>query len=175
MQEKIFDLLVNNDDIQWQTILYDLVKTEQMDPWDVDISTLTQKYIEIIKKLKEANLTLSGKVLLASAILLKIKSNQFMSVDMLALDQLIKGPEEVYDEYEDLGEVGIYDIEAARRRIASGDYRLIPKTPQPRKRKVSIYDLVNALEKAMEVGKEEYSEPSHHTKNSLSSQKEGWM
>jgi segregation and condensation protein A len=153
MQEKIFDLLVNNDDIQWQTILYDLVKTEQMDPWDVDISTLTQKYIEIIKKLKEANLTLSGKVLLASAILLKIKSNQFMSVDMLALDQLIKGPEDVYDEYEDLGEVGIYDIEAARRRIASGDYRLIPKTPQPRKRKVSIYDLVNALEKAMEVRK----------------------
>ena len=153
MQEKIFELLVNNDDIQWQTILYDLVKTEQMDPWDVNISTLTHKYIEIIKMLKEANLRLSGKVLLASAILLKIKSNQFMSVDMLALDQLIKGPEEIYEEYDDLGEAGVYDIEAARRRIASGEYRLIPKTPQPRRRKVSIYDLVNALEKAMEVRK----------------------
>ena len=31
--------------------------------------------------------------------------------------------------------------------------QLIPRTPQPRQRKVSIYDLVNALEKALEVKK----------------------
>jgi len=30
-------------------------------------------------------------------------------------------------------------------------YDLIPRTPQPRKRKVSIYDLVGALEKALDV------------------------
>ncbi len=153
MQDKIFELLVNNDDIQWQTILYDLVKTDQMNPWDVEIGELTARYISTVRKLKEANLRLSGKVLLASAILLKMKSNQFMSVDIAALDQLMQEPEEIYDEYEDLGEVGIYDVEAARRRIASGEYKLIPKTPQPRRRKVSIYDLVNALEKAMEVRK----------------------
>lgn len=29
--------------------------------------------------------------------------------------------------------------------------KLIPRTPQPRKRKVSVYDLVKALEKALEV------------------------
>jgi segregation and condensation protein A len=154
MQDKIYDLLVKSDDIEWQTIIYELVKTEQMNPWDIDVSELTKKYIEIVKHLKEANLKLSGKVLLASAILLKMKSNQFLSVDIAALDALLREPEqEMYDEYEDLGEMGVYDMEAARRRIKEGNFGLIPKTPQPRQRKVSIFDLVNALEKAMEVRK----------------------
>ena len=33
----------------------------------------------------------------------------------------------------------------------SGKPAIFPKTPQPRKRKVSVYDLVNALEKALEI------------------------
>ena len=52
MQEQIFDLLLNQEDVTWKTLLYDLVKTEQMDPWDVNISLLTQKYIDTIKKFK---------------------------------------------------------------------------------------------------------------------------
>ncbi len=38
-----------------------------------------------------------------------------------------------------------------RREVSEDDHKLIPRIPQPRKRKVSIYDLVNALEKALEV------------------------
>mgnify|MGYP000237621912 CR=1 FL=1 len=52
MQEKIFDMLLSEDEITWQTIIYDLVKSEQMNPWDVDVSVLTKKYIIILKKLK---------------------------------------------------------------------------------------------------------------------------
>ena len=33
----------------------------------------------------------------------------------------------------------------------SGRPNIYARTPQPRKRKVSVYDLVNALEKALEV------------------------
>ncbi len=70
--ERIFQLLYNQDEVTWQTLLYELVKKEEMNPWDINISMLTKKYIETIKKLKELDFRISGKVLLAAAILLKI-------------------------------------------------------------------------------------------------------
>ena len=32
----------------WQTIIYELIHTKQLDPWDVDIVVLTGKYFEKI-------------------------------------------------------------------------------------------------------------------------------
>lgn len=143
MQDKIFELLFDKDEITWQTILYDLVRTEQMNPWDINISLLTQKYLEMLKKLKEMDFRLSGKVLLAAAILLKIKSNKLIG-DIGRLEELMTstGDEEFYED--------ISDLEQFEKGEAAS---LIPRVPQPRKRKVSIYDLVNALQKALEVKK----------------------
>lgn len=143
MQEKIFQLLFDKDEVTWQSLLYELVKTEQMNPWDVDVSLITKKYIEMIKGLKEHDFRVSGKVLLAAAILLKIKSNRLVGEDLMEFDRLISGSEE-----QELLE----DFEEAFEKPELGEKpTLIPRTPQPRKRKVSIYDLVGALEKALEV------------------------
>ena len=73
MQEQIFDMLLKENEVTWQTIIQDLVKKEGMDPWDVDVSKLSQRYISTLKKLKEHDFRVSGKVVLAAAILLKIK------------------------------------------------------------------------------------------------------
>ncbi len=139
--ERIFQILYNEDEVTWQTLLYELVKKEQMNPWDINISLLTKKYIQTIKKLKELDFRISGKVLLAAAILLKIKSNRLLNEDLSELDRLLTESEEELMEELDLEEPKQYDEK----------HPLIPRTPQPRKRKVSIYDLVNALEKALEV------------------------
>src|SRR3989338_10796337 len=96
--DKIFELLLDKDEITWQTLLYELVKTEQMDPWDIDISMLTKKYIATIRKLKELNLRISCKVLLAAAILLRIKSNRLLNEDLTEFDRLIAGQEESLDD-----------------------------------------------------------------------------
>lgn len=143
MQEKIFQLLFNEDEVTWQSLLYELVKKEEMDPWDINISTLTKKYIESINQLKELDFRLSGKVLLAAAILLKIKSNRLVGEDLMQFDRLIAGDpeEELFEEGEDFVD----------RQGLDEKPSLIPRTPQPRKRKVSIYDLMEALEKALEV------------------------
>jgi segregation and condensation protein A len=142
--EKLFKILFNKDEVTWQTLLYELVKTEQMDPWDINVTLLTKKYIETIKHLKELDLRLSGKVLLAAAILLKIKSNRLLNEDLSELDRLLTQSEEGLNDELDLEEV-------ENPREESGRPVLIPRTPQPRKRKVSIFDLVNALEKALVV------------------------
>lgn len=147
MEDRIFELLVNKDDVTWKDIIYNLVKTEQLDPWGVDIARLTSRYIEVVRQMKEFDFKISGKVILAAAILLKIKSNKLVGEDILEFDKLFspQTEEEFYNELAQMRAPGdIPDIEKIN---------LVPRTPQPRERKVSVYDLVNALEKALEVKK----------------------
>jgi len=99
--EQIYEILNNKDDITWQTLLIELVKSEQMDPWDVDISKLTQRYIETVKNMKEMNYFISGKVLLASALLLKIKSNRLVEEDLSNFDSFLFHQD---NEFEELGD-----------------------------------------------------------------------
>ena len=144
--ERIFSIILSKaDEVTWQTIIYELVKSEQMDPWDIDVSLLTQKYIDMLRSLKEHDFRVSGKVLLAAAILLKMKSNKLVGDDLSELDRLLIGVE---DEIEELGFEENSQIEKLTEIPT-----LIPRTPQPRKRKVSIFDLVEALERALEVKK----------------------
>ncbi|MBU4502182.1 MAG: segregation/condensation protein A [Nanoarchaeota archaeon] len=137
MQDKFYDMLMQKDEITWQSLIYDLIKSEEMDPWDIDVSLLTQKYVETIKDLQEMNFFLSGKIVLASAILLKIKSNKLIAEEIPYLEHLIYPPEE--EEY--------FDEERPEYIIPD----LAIKTPQARKRTVSMNDLVSALHKALEV------------------------
>ncbi len=141
MQDKLLNMLMQENEITWQSIIYDLVKSEQMNPWDIDVSLLTKKYIEIIKELEEHNFFISGKVLLASAILLKIKSNKLLTENIAQFDsQLFATDDELLEEIDEMQE----------------EFRIPPlllKTPQARKRKVGLNDLMRALNKALEVDK----------------------
>ncbi|MBI2653763.1 segregation/condensation protein A [Candidatus Woesearchaeota archaeon] len=144
--DRIFNILFSKtDEITWQSIIYELVNNEQMDPWDIDVSILAQKYIDMLRTLKQHDFRVSGKVLLAAAILLKMKSNKLVGEDLSELDRLLIGVEEQIDElgFEETSQIPKLD------EIPT----LIPRTPQPRKRKVSIFDLVEALERALEVKK----------------------
>ena len=59
MHNELYDILMNRDEITWQTLIYDLIKSERMDPWDVDISLLTKRYLETLRLVKEANFLIS--------------------------------------------------------------------------------------------------------------------
>ena len=146
--DKIYDLLIEKDNITWQTIIHDLVRTEKMDPWDVDVSLLTQKYIEVLRQLKAFDFRVTGKVLLCAAMLLKIKSSRLVNEDIAMLDKMMQGADDD-DFYEEFGD--LVDENVPRSIADLERSKLIPRTPQPRKRKVSIYDLVDALEQALEV------------------------
>ena len=151
MDEKLMDIVFNEDEVNWKTMLLDLVKNEEMDPWDIDIKQIAEKFFEKLKAYKEMNFRMSGKVLLVAAIMLRLKSYKFIDSYIMELDKIIAG-EQVNEEgfYDDL-ETGYYNPD--RRLTPEEAYRLVPKMPQPRKRKVSIYDLVDALNKALEVKK----------------------
>lgn len=152
MQQKIFQILFEEDEITWQSIIYKLIKEENMDPWDIDVSLLSKKYLQMLRKLKEMDFRISGKVVLAAAFLLKIKSNRLVGEDLSHLDSLIASAETYDDEFG----ADFYDqLEREYDEIHSGVQivrpKLMPRTPQPRTRKVSVYDLVEALNGALEV------------------------
>jgi len=142
MQDEIFNMLLQKDEITWQTIIYDLVRSEKLDPWNIDISLLAKRYLETIQKLKQHNFFISGKVLLASAILLKIKTLKLLTEYIAEFDsQLFQREEGIFDENQD----------PIKDHIKYEIPHLLIKTPQRRKRQLTLNDLMSALEKALEI------------------------
>ena len=47
-------------------VLMDLVLSREIDPWDIDIIDLTNKFLERIRKLKNLDLRISGKTILTA-------------------------------------------------------------------------------------------------------------
>ena len=147
--DSLLETLLHEDDITWQAMIFELIKTEAMDPWDIDLSNLAEKFIAMLNEMQETNLKIGGKVILASAILLRLKSGRFIDTDLAQLELLISSmnSEEEFDEFDEDG-IQTTLFEKDRKK-----YKIYPKTPQPRKRKVSVYDLVHALEGIIEKQK----------------------
>jgi len=135
-QEQLHDILFNRE-IGWQEIIYDLINTEQLNPWDINIIILTDKYLEKISTLEEADFFVSSKVLLAAALLLRIKSEILLNEYIKSIDEILFGNKEEKK----------HEVE----RIELDEFipELTPKSPMPRFRRVTLKDLIESLNKAI--------------------------
>lgn len=144
--DRVMDIVFTQDDLNWKDLMYDLVRQEGMDPWNIDVSLLAEKFLVMLKELKEMDFRISGKMVLASSLLLKIKSDKLLLEDIAGLDSLINGPAEEDFLDDDGFEFEQQDLQA----FFNEQKKIVPRTPQPRERKVSVFDLVDALEQALE-------------------------
>jgi len=136
---QFFDL-ITGEEISWQAIIYDLIKTEQLDPWDIDLSVLADRYVDIIQKMEEANFLISSKVLLACSLILRLKSQILTEHYIKELDEALNGGKESKK----------YEVE--RMEIDEDELPLlVPRTPIPRHRKVTLNELISALNKAIDT------------------------
>ena len=85
-QDQIHELIFSNK-LSWQAIIYDLINTEQLDPWDINLSLLANKYLEKIRILEESNFFISSKVLLAAALLLRMKSEILLDLSLIHISE----------------------------------------------------------------------------------------
>jgi segregation and condensation protein A len=138
MPQFLYEMIFKEDDVTWQSMLYELAREGKIDPWDIDISILTEEYLQMLKKLKEMNFRLSGKVILAAAVLLKMKADR---IGLEQLYALMNPPEEPEDT-----ETNFIEEE---KHFTKAD--LQTKIPIPRRRKVTLFELIDALKKAIEV------------------------
>ena len=100
-QEQFYDVVTGRQP-DWHTIIYDLINSEQLDPWDIDIVLLTRRYFEKILELEEnagtdsdksesPDFYISSKVLLAAALLLRIKSEFLLNRHIQSIDDILFG------------------------------------------------------------------------------------
>jgi segregation and condensation protein A len=135
-QDQIHDLLFNRE-IGWQEIIYDLINTEQLDPWDINITVLTEGFLVKIQELEEADFFVSSKVLLAAALLLRIKSEILLNKYIRSIDEILFGKS---DEKKHVLE---------RIELNEDIPELVPRSPLPRFKRVTLEELMASLDKAI--------------------------
>ena len=141
-QDQIQGILFNRE-IGWQEIIYDLINTEQLDPWDVDIVILTDKYLERIQKFEETDFFISSKVLLAAALLLRIKSEILLKKYIKSIDEILFGDKNQGKK------VGLQSNQVFSIEFEETPPELLSKSPLPRFKRVSLQEIMESLGKAI--------------------------
>ena len=95
-----------------------------------------------IRELQELNFFISGRIVLAASLLLRIKSVRLLEQDFADFDNLLFSQDEENLLTDDLEQGSKFKGEVPD---------LLIKTPLARKRKVNLNDLMKALEQALEV------------------------
>jgi len=123
---------------QWEDVIVSM--TSDMDPWDIDIVRLNERFMGVIKKTSKMDLKVPAKIILTAAILYRMKVDTLHTIEQ----------EEEIDSFEEMEEEPINNLDDI-----SSEGIDIPPLAMPIKRapkgKVSMDDLVGALEKAMTI------------------------
>lgn len=149
---------IETDDIEaisnadWEDVLERF--TEDMDPWAIDIVVLADRYKSYIERLEQFDLEIPGRIIMIGAVLLRMKAEVLRK----AYDEGEDAPEdpteedmaEEMEEMFDYEEEDLEDVEEGQLRIPEA----IPEPPVKKKaqRKVTLDELKDALNKAMEIG-----------------------
>jgi len=116
----------------WKEFLIDLVQSEKMDPWDIDLCDVADKCLERIKGLGAMDLRIPANVVLASSLLLRFKA-----------DALEWKPIEEY-----------YPAEEETPMLIQEELpELMLKPNRPRPRRVTLQELMSAVESVMKQGR----------------------
>ena len=130
-------------------LLVQLAKSGQIDPWNVDITTVADQYLQAVSELKESDLKITGKTLLYLAILLRMKS------DALAGINYLDPPEEFLDDLlaPDFMDNGRAMQTKLNFRSLDEVIQRRTSTKQPRIRPVTLNDLIRELKRYEELEK----------------------
>ena len=115
----------------WRELLLELVQTNKLDPWNIDIIKVVDGYVEIVKKMKVMDLHVPANIILAASILLRMKSDTLRVFE----PEPIPEPEEI----------------PMTERILPEVPQLVPRMRlQPNKR-VTLMELMGALDEVMKI------------------------
>lgn len=118
-----------NSEATWKDLLIGLVEKNQFDPWNIDISEIVDSYVNTVKNMKVLDLRVPANIILAAAVLLRLKSS------LITITEETEVPvEEAHFERPEMNVEGL----SFRLRL-------------PPKRRVSLHELIEALDEAMKI------------------------
>ena len=139
------DLPQNPDnEIDGIEILVAMAKQGKIDPWNIDIIDVTDKYLTHLFQSKSQNLRLTGRTLLFASILLRLKSNILEGLDVSSFEE----PENYDVEYNDDIPLDYEQDTIPTSNVVSIDEVLQRRTSVRlnRNRVVTLRDLIRQLE-----------------------------
>lgn len=135
-------------------LLLHLIKKNEVDIYDIPISTVTEQYLEYIDLMKDMNLDFAGEFLVMAATLVHIKSKMLLPVDQSPEGEEDEGPDPRQELVQKLIEYQKYKLAAAdlnQRLLLGRDVFLKGADAQegvPEETgfvNVSVFDLMEAL------------------------------
>lgn len=121
-------------------ILVEMAKKGKIDPWNIDIADVTDKYLQQLTEIKTNNLKFTGRTLFFAAVLLRLKSDILEGISFEEEEFLPE--QEIFDEFDD-------DFESINTsNVISLDEVLERRTAVRlhRGRTVTLEDLIKQLE-----------------------------
>lgn len=125
-------------------ILVEMAKSGKIDPWNIDIVDVTDKYLAHMVEMKSQNLRVTGRTFLFAAVLLKLKSNVLEGIDILQFD-----PPQDEPQFDDDGFIVDYEEDyVPTNNVISIDEVLQRRTSVRlnHNRVVTLKDLIRQLE-----------------------------
>ena len=147
------------DQVDGIEILVNMAKSGKIDPWNVDIVDVTDKYLAHLFQMKAQNLRLTGRTLLFAAILLRLKSNVLEGIDA----SQIEGIEEENPEDFEFNDDSWDDEEINTNNVISLDEVLQRRTSirLNRSRMVNLKDLIKQLQFYEELDRKQSLKNAH--------------
>ena len=119
----------------WRELLSELVEKRELDPWDIDIAAVVEGYMDVIKDMKVLDLRVPANIVLAAAILLRMKSDTLSIFNNYNNDGLAE------------------ELEAHEHVHVSPEQTegLVPKLRMQPRRKITLQELMDALDSALKM------------------------
>lgn len=127
-------------------VLVQLAEKGEIDPWDIDIIEITDKYLAALNKSPRENLLNAGRAIFFASVLLRLKSDILLN---LSNETLLNSQQtENYFPEDDL----LFEDTDVHLDISKLESYLVRSSlaKQQRKRKISLTDLIFALQQAEE-------------------------
>ncbi len=131
-EESILQLILEKE--SWEEVIYHIVSIENLDPWNIDLVKLTDRFIEYIEKVEELDFRIPAKIVFVAVVLLRLKA------DYLSIFEEEETIEEMAKEkpFVDLGiDPNLIELGVPIKRMP--------------KRQVTLDELITALRKALAV------------------------
>jgi segregation and condensation protein A len=123
----------------WEGLLQRL--TADMDPWNIDVGELAQRYRDYIRALREMQFEIPGRMVLTCSILLRMQSDVLLlagqSTDREGLVAELEEAVDTFDDWVAPVDPGAFSLPVIRRPA----------------RQVTLLDLSQALQRAMKVSR----------------------
>ncbi len=134
MEYKQLYSLVLDDELGWEHLISSIIREENMDPMDIDLIEITDRFVSTLASVKNIDFRFGGKFVYTAAILLKMKSDS-------VVDDIMNKHAKKAD-----------DGNSKYVRAIPYDISVTPKLPLVRNRKITLTELISAIRSAIKSG-----------------------